>query len=114
MAEFIEREKIINGLELSIASWSRDCNSSAPIIANAYRDILSRVKNYPTADVVEVVHGEWKEIDNIVIENGMLTVKGTTWCCNVCGEARKTLTKPNMNYCPNCGADMRGERGKEK
>lgn len=53
--EYVDRGKIINGLELSIASWNRDCNSSAPIMANAYRDMLSRVKNYPVADVVEVV-----------------------------------------------------------
>lgn len=45
----------------------------------------------PTADVVEVVHGEW--ID-----------KGHYRYCSVCN-----YNNPHIyNYCPNCGADMRG------
>ena len=51
-------------------------------------------------------HGEWVEIDNVVIEHGSLTTKGTTWSCSVCGEARKTHTAPDMNFCPHCGAKM--------
>lgn len=99
MAEYIEREAITDGRFVDVENeYQKGWNDA---LEGAYFAI-------PTADVVEVKHGEWKEINNIVIENGMLTVKGTTWCCNVCGEARKTLTKPNMNYCPNCGADMRG------
>jgi rubrerythrin len=58
------------------------------------------------ADVVEVKHGEWEEIDNLVIEHGLPTVKGKTWRCSICGEARKNRTAPDMNYCPNCGAKM--------
>lgn len=47
------------------------------------------IDNMPTIDPVK--HGRW------VLENGCVR-------CSECGE-------PNMewNYCPNCGADMRGE-----
>ena len=55
MAEYIEREDLIRRLELRIKSWSRDCNSNAPVMVRAYEDILHQVKNLPTADVVEVV-----------------------------------------------------------
>ena len=55
MAEHIEREDLIRRLELSIKSWGRDCNSNAPVMVRAYEDILHKVKNLPTADVVEVV-----------------------------------------------------------
>ena len=52
---YIEQEKLIKSLELSIKSWSTDCNSNAPVIARTYQDVLSRVENIPTADVVDVV-----------------------------------------------------------
>ena len=55
----------------------------------------------PAADVVEVRHGVWEE--NIV------------GFCNVCMECgaivERTAIKNRsgeLNYCPNCGADMRG------
>ena len=53
------------------------------------------IQDAPTADVVEVVHGEWK-LNNL---NGF-----KIYDCSNCGihmEAR-------WNYCPHCGADMRG------
>lgn len=59
-------------------------------------------------------HGEWVEIDNVVIEHGSLTTKGTTWSCSVCGEARKTHTSPDMNFCPHCGAEMDQKEGAEE
>ena len=61
--------------------------------------LQNALEEIPTADVVEVVHGEWKSGDCI---------------CPVCGEDKfKGLDadiwsdwKPN--YCPNCGARMDG------
>lgn len=52
MARYIDADKLIKSFELSIMSWGRDCNSSAPIMMRAYQDALYRVKNVPTADVV--------------------------------------------------------------
>ena len=89
MAEYIEREDLIRRLELSIKSWGRDCNSNAPVMVRAYEDILHKIKNLPTADVVKVVRGEWK--DNY---NG-------TFTCSVCGGKSS-----RMNYCGHCGANM--------
>ena len=75
-----------------------------------FTDIERRCAGFKNkADVVEVKHGEWQEIDNLVIEHGLPTVKGKTWRCSICGEARKNRTAPDMNYCPNCGAYMREE-----
>lgn len=49
------------------------------------------LKNLPTAYVVEHKRGEW------IIQDGNVV-------CSECFE-------PNLetNYCPNCGADMRGD-----
>lgn len=108
---YIEREKIINGLELSIASWSRDCNSSAPIMANAYRDMLSRVKNYPAADVVEVRHGKWIKgrKEKLYYNDDMSGFYDFPVTCSVCKFDITDEGFYETDYCPNCGAKMDGD-----
>ena len=57
----------------------------------------------PAADVRPVVRGGWRIID---IKN---TKNGPVRSC-VCSECRFGATFINgPNYCPNCGADMRGD-----
>ena len=51
----------------------------------------------PAADVVEVERGSWLP---------QMLMGGETVCCSEC----KTIGSPSWNWCPNCGADMRGER----
>ena len=60
----------------------------------------NRLDEIPAADVRPVVRGEWKQFDE------------DTWECSNCG-LLWTLNDGNphdnnMNFCPNCGADMRG------
>lgn len=61
------------------------------------------IDDQPTADVRENVRGEWIEITNETEEWYWHPSK-----CSVCG-AEMLLSFDN--FCPNCGADMRG--GKE-
>ena len=76
-------------------------------IKNCEKTWNKRVENAPTADVVEVVHGEWIEQhekpswleDDIII----------SYICSICG----TNNFVESPYCPNCGAKMDGERRKE-
>ena len=58
------------------------------------------INEQPTADVVEVKHGEW-----IWMVNGEEDYE-QYWVCSVCGGKDYIET----NYCPNCGAKMDGER----
>lgn len=55
------------------------------------------VANAPTVDAVPVVHGRWELLK-------CWTGFETLYCseCNY-------ETNNRSNYCPNCGADMRGE-----
>ena len=50
----------------------------------------------PTADVVEVVHGEWIPID----------VGDCCYRCSVCNFVRDAYLLEEDNYCPHCGARM--------
>ena len=59
--------------------------------------LVKRLKT-PAADVVEVVHGEWK------------FNKDGSGTCNQCGITQKNVWDYDswQNYCGHCGADMRG------
>lgn len=68
-------------------------------------DITEIVNHMPSADVVEVKHGEWIE------KYGVYKCS----CCNensliVCDQDKETFEYLS-DFCPNCGADMR--EGKE-
>lgn len=53
------------------------------------------VRDMPTVDAVEVVHGNWTPL------------KYPLTRCSVCGVVRNCVYDTGWNYCPNCGADMR-------
>ena len=61
---------------------------------------------YTAADVVERKRGKW--IDRDDVHYGW-----NTWQCSVCGDEfileEGTPDVNGYNFCPNCGADMRGE-----
>ena len=58
------------------------------------------------------------EIDNIEaveiptpaekIGHWIIDIRGN-WACNICGNDPYHSNMKNMNYCPNCGARMKGE-----
>lgn len=65
------------------------------------------VDKQPIVDAVPVRHGHYVgEADGYA--NGELIYD--TWKCSECGCVfEDDYEKPTYNYCPNCGADMRGE-----
>ena len=65
---------------------------------NDFELFRSLVKAEPTADVVEVKHGEW-----------VWDKRYSDYTCNLCGNW--DLETPN--YCPNCGAKMDGKGDSE-
>ena len=97
--------------------WSR---------ANGIRDAIIEVYDAPTIDAVEVVRGEWITIDTEVIsvpvywneEQRQSDERGagiSEKCeCSVCGWRKifmgykKLGVNKSYNFCPNCGAKMKG------
>ena len=61
----------------------------------------SDIDEIPTADVMEVKHGEWK--GKPIAGYGNIR-------CSVCNTVFLNQTG-NWQYCPNCGADMHGNSG---
>lgn len=65
------------------------------------------LREAPTVDAVEVVHGRWEEMH---YEGGILD--GTNFDrCSVCGYERvfdDPALKTVFKYCPNCGSKMDG------
>lgn len=67
---------------------------------HAVADSIAVVKGQPTADVPDRKVGKW----NTDKESPEYAT------CSVCGHCDWDCTESEyFNYCPNCGADMRGE-----
>lgn len=63
-------------------------------------DIPKEIAEFPTADVRENVRGEWMKDGRYM---------GKNWHrCSICDRAYSYVY--DWNFCPNCGADMRGEK----
>lgn len=113
MVEYIDRDAFI---EQKRKQYCSDCNrrkgmkngkyktlyeiGEAPCRACEIDDVLNDVEDFPAADVRPVVMGEFVRCGD---------GKGVPYMCSHCGRT----TPANMveiwgvNYCPNCGADMR-------
>lgn len=88
MAEYIDRDKLLNAIECIDIS---DCTD----VDDIFIEIERTIDEHPAADVTEVRHGKWIEVDEF-------------FECSACG----CFTDYNLyNFCPDCGAKMNGEVG---
>ena len=62
-----------------------------------YTSAGKAIVDAPTADVVEVVHGEWIRQDETF----------TRFMCSECGSKNHNI---RWVFCPNCGAKMDGKK----
>ena len=88
----------------ALLEWLNECTAQEDWIVSQYSAdwIYSMIESAPTVDAVEVVHGKW--VDKMVRD----------WHCSVCGKKVPRQVyfdgycyDDKLNYCPNCGADMR-------
>ena len=66
------------------------------------KDAMDAVHEFPAADVVPVVHGRW-----------LPTSDANKKRCSLCDVIHLIAQYPHgeINFCPNCGADMRKSNG---
>lgn len=108
MSDYISRKDVLAALsgllkDMTLSELLKDIKEH-PIgnTACAIEAIL-RIKDLPVEDVKPVVHGTWI-IHNRLVKNELLD-ENEVYVCSACMEQR---TKRKYNFCPNCGADMRG------
>ena len=98
MAEYIEKEPMIEEMQRLIDNVSRNYPKATEteliILKGKYEAFMEYIKEQPAADVQPVKRGHWIEIDY-----------GMFYECSECGKVQEF----ERNFCPNCGADMRGD-----
>lgn len=104
MAEYIKREDILAKKQTIYFEYF-DSDSGYVEEEGDLAVTVEDILKIPAADVVERKRGKW--IHGIDEETGEQDLYA--WTCSLCGE--KYPWQPN--YCPNCGADMRGEDDEE-
>lgn len=70
--------------------------------AKTVEEIFAAIQAAPAADVQEVEHGRWLDLD--AAPGGLFYAT-----CSICGE-RQVIEV--ANYCPMCGANLRKEENK--
>lgn len=95
--------------ETVVFSVRGDADLPTPEMRGATK-VVNRIDAAPTADVVEVKHGEWiADKENYICKVDCLKpAKQTTYKCSECGH--KSGRNKGFKYCPSCGAKMDGER----
>ena len=89
MSRYIDAEKLMKVLEEDIPIT----NNPVEVMASA----IAALEEQTPADVRENVKGEWLQ-DRLV-----------GWLCSSCREHIVLDINKYGKFCPNCGADMRGE-----
>jgi len=87
LSDYISREEAIQAYEDSL---------------HGKGSVYGLIGKIPSADVRENIHGEWIEVTDYKDDNEY------RWhiICSVC---RHRGMFEDDNFCPNCGADMRGK-----
>lgn len=112
--EYISREAF---LEKERSLYCKDCSQrknskgklvyeigDAPCRACGIGDVLDDVEDFPAADVRHVVRGKW-----IGTHDGFYYSYSCSECSYEALYKENTKDQVCSEYCPNCGADMRGE-----
>lgn len=82
-----------------------ECHTVEPGVNGAVMHYLKENKPAPVTDVQEVKRGKWLKLGNDPIDNKQ-------WICSECkGLIEKAYYCEHCyyNYCPSCGARMRGD-----
>lgn len=103
MSDLIDRQAAIK-----ILHESEEYDADIPNRADGVRDAIIDIMSLPT---IERKKGKWDEQNVFDTEDSDIAQMQSAKC-SMCGKYHTTpylYFFDNFNYCPNCGADMRGE-----
>ena len=104
MAEYIERAALEVELNHRLNFLMAE-NGEYDHYTSGFDEAVTRVENFPAADVAPVVHGRWDDSGRYTFPSGNTAVRCTNCGCALT-ESEYRLN--NWNYCPVCGARMDG------
>ena len=104
MTEYIEREALEVELNHRL-NFLMGENGEYDHYTSGFDEAVTRVENFPAADVAPVVHGRWDDSGRYTFPSGNTAVRCTNCGCALT-ESEYRLN--NWNYCPVCGARMDG------
>lgn len=112
MAEYIEREAALKRLQMQLLNLEidQDKGDYSELCENrGARDALDEaiydIRTLKAADVQPAKRGKWLIKENHFHSCGIMLYAE----CSCCGHTCSTTESEHNNYCPNCGADIRGD-----
>jgi hypothetical protein len=96
MSELIDRERLKEVLKRNFGEIGG---------ADVLRQLIDA---QPTVD--SVVHGHWIDLGEHGDSNWQCDGRGRSWYLFKCSHCGNKITDMKYPYCPNCGADMRGDQ----
>lgn len=105
MKEYIEREAVRKQLKEQCAECDARFEDRLCLQCRVRSD-WELIQAIPAADVVERKRGEWKECQHISYDEWR--DEDVYWYTYVCSNCHFEAMD-NSHFCPNCGADMRGD-----
>ena len=100
--DIIYREDAINELMDYVSKWFA-YDPYNKIVAGIFQDVELTIKGIPSANIIEPKRGEW-------LKFGLGRGTRILFCTNCERRIEVPLSQgdSNYNFCPNCGARMKG------
>lgn len=106
MAEYIEREALLEDIENTLVFYGRPGRENPKQMGA--RLVVQRIRCAPAAGVAPVVHGRWIGLEYDGYADGCPVYD--LWECSECGEEVSGDDVPTTHpWCHGCGARMDGE-----
>lgn len=99
--------------KLGMASKCEDCPNCTQIkfcgLSQELMEVCDAIEDAPTIDPVK--HGMWEPVGSTIMGDSFGELAwGKMYRCSECGFVRHVIKdSEHYKFCPNCGADMRGE-----
>lgn len=105
MSDYIERGALMDKIGERLA-YLRKEYGYYDHYTDGYEECYCKVEDAPAADAAPIKHGVWEKTDSAHLLRCS--------ACHDCYIDDNWLDGKHWNFCPHCGADLRGEENGEK